>query len=248
MNTQRYFLKLSYKGTNYCGWQIQPNDKTVQGEINDTLKKLNHNIDVLSMGCGRTDTGVHALNFYAHFDFPNIDDLNHFKFKMNNMLPDDIVIHKVIKVEVQHHTRYDATSRTYHYYINTVKDPFKIDTSLLIQQNLDFNKMNQACQILMSHKNFEAFSKVKTSVKTFNCTITSAHWEKTDNGYIFKITANRFLRNMIRSIVGTMLDLGQNRIELDDLNDIINSKDRDMAGKSVSPNGLFLTDIKYPYL
>ena len=248
METNRYFLKLSNKGTNYCGWQIQPNDRTVQGEINDTLKKLNSNSPVLTMGCGRTDTGVHATNFYAHFDFKNILDFKVFTNKMNQMLPSDIVIHSITKVKPESHTRYDATSRTYHYHISTSKNAFLNDTTLYINQSIDFHKMNQACQVLIKYTDFEAFSKVKTDVKTFNCIITEAKWTIKKDELIFTITANRFLRNMVRSIVGTLLDIGQNKLEISDLHDIIKSKNRDMAGKSVSPNGLFLVEIKYPYI
>lgn len=248
MKSQRYFLKLSYKGTNYCGWQIQPNDKTVQGEINNALQKLNRTIPVLSMGCGRTDTGVHATDFYAHFDFPKISDLEQFKFKMNTMLPLDIVIHDVSEVIDERHARYDAISRTYKYYISTTKNAFNSDTVLYENHNLDLKKMNLACEVLLQYDDFECFSKVKTEVNNFKCSITKANWEVENNVVVFTISANRFLRNMVRSIVGTMIAIGKGRIEVDDLHDIIKSKDRSFAGKSVSPNGLFLTEIKYPFI
>ena len=245
---ERYFLKLSYKGTAYKGWQIQPNDKTVQGEINDMLAKLNGNIPVLTMGCGRTDTGVHASMFYVHFDYKSIDDIARFKFKMNNMLPSDIVIHDIIKVEMDAHSRYDATSRTYNYFINKYKNAFNTDTTLLFPFNLDVEKMNEACKILLTYTDFEAFSKVKTDVKTFDCTITEAKWVEAGEEVKFTITANRFLRNMVRAIVGTMIQIGQGKIEVEDLHAIIKAKNRDLAGKSVAANGLFLTDIRYEYL
>jgi len=248
MKTQRYFLKLSYKGTNYCGWQIQPNDRTVQGEINNTLLKLNSNKPVLSMGCGRTDTGVHATNFYAHFDFFKIDNLKQFKFKMNNMLPYDIVIHDVFEVEEEAHARYDAINRTYKYFISTHKSAFNFDTTLYNNQNLDVNKMNLACAILLEYDDFECFSKVKTEVNNFKCSIFVAKWEVIDGDLVFTISANRFLRNMVRSIVGTMISIGQGKLKVDDLHTIIESKNRNFAGKSVSSNGLFLTKITYPYI
>lgn len=248
MKSQRYFIKLSYKGTNYCGWQIQPKDKTVQGEINNTLKKLNSNVAVHSMGCGRTDTGVHATNFYAHFDFSKIQDLKRFTFKLNSMLPHDIVIHDVFEVENETHARYDALSRTYQYFISTYKNAFNHDIVLYNSQELDVEKMNLACAVLIGYDDFECFSKVKTEVNNFKCSISIAKWEVVNENLIFTISANRFLRNMVRSIVGTMMEIGQGKIEVNDLHGIIKSKNREFAGKSVSANGLFLTDIKYPFI
>ncbi len=248
MDSQRYFIKLSYKGTKYCGWQVQPKDKTVQGEINNTLKKLNRNIDVLSMGCGRTDTGVHATHFYAHFDFSEISNLEQFKFKMNSMLPNDIVIHDVLEVDNNAHARYDAVSRTYKYFISTHKNAFNWDTVLYNKQRLDLNKMNLACKVLLEYEDFECFSKVKTEVNNFKCSISIAKWEIIDKNLVFTISANRFLRNMVRSIVGTMMSIGQGKLEIDDLHDVIKSKNREYAGKSVSSNGLFLTDVVYPFI
>jgi tRNA pseudouridine38-40 synthase len=248
MELKRYFIELSYKGTYYRGWQIQPNQITVQGEIEQVLSKLNHNSPINVIGCGRTDTGVHASQFFAHFDFETVDNLQSFKFKMNKMLPKDIAIHQIFEVNANAHARFDAIKRTYHYHIITNKNPFLIDTSLLFTQPLDFNKMNQASKILMNYTNFECFSKVKTDVTNFNCTVTNAEWIKTENGYMFVISANRFLRNMVRAIVGTLLEVGAGTISIDDLHQIIESKNRSRAGKSVLPNGLFLAEVKYPYL
>ena len=248
MELKRYFIELSYKGTYYRGWQIQPNQITVQGEIEQVLSKLNHNSPINVIGCGRTDTGVHASQFFAHFDFETVDNLQSFKFKMNKMLPKDIAVHQIFEVNANAHARFDAIKRTYHYHIITNKNPFLIDTSLLFTQPLDFNKMNQASKILMNHTNFECFSKVKTDVTNFNCTVTNAEWIKTENGYMFVISANRFLRNMVRAIVGTLLEVGAGTISIDDLHQIIESKNRSRAGKSVLPNGLFLAEVKYPYL
>jgi tRNA pseudouridine38-40 synthase len=248
MAVRRYFLELAYKGTNYSGWQIQPYVVTLQEQINSVLTKLNHNIPINIVGCGRTDAGVHAKQFFAHFDFETIDDLKLFKFKMNNMLPKDIAIHQIFKVNENAHARFDATERTYHYHIITNKNPFLVDTSMLFTQLLDIDKMNQASKILLNYTDFECFSKVKTDVKNFYCTITRAEWIKTENGYMFVISANRFLRNMVRAIVGTLIEIGGGNLSIDDLHQIIKSKDRSMAGKSVISNGLFLAEIKYPYL
>ena len=247
MDLKRYFIELSYKGTNYSGWQIQPNVITVQGQINDVLTKLNHNTSINVVGCGRTDAGVHASQFFAHFDFNGIDDLKTFKFKMNNMLPKNIAIHKVFEVKKESHARFDATERIYHYQIITSKNPFLVDTTMLLTQPIDINKMNQVAKVLLNYTDFECFSKVKTDVSNFNCTITKAEWIKTENGYTFIISANRFLRNMVRAIVGTLLEVGTGEISIDDLHQIIKSKNRSRAGKSVLPNGLFLAEVKYDF-
>jgi tRNA pseudouridine38-40 synthase len=248
MEVRRYFLELAYKGTNYCGWQIQPNVITLQEEINSVLTKLNHNSPINIVGCGRTDAGVHSSQFFAHFDFKTIGDLKTFKFKMNNMLSKDIAIYQIIEVNADAHARFDATERTYNYHIITKKNPFLVDTSMLFSQPLDIDKMNQASKILLNYNHFECFSKVKTDVSNFYCTITKAEWVKTENGYMFIISANRFLRNMVRAIVGTLLEVGTGTIPIDDLHQIIESKNRSKAGKSVLPNGLFLAEVKYPYL
>ncbi len=248
MELKRYFIELSYKGTNYNGWQIQPKGVTVQGEINAVLTQLNHNNPINIVGCGRTDTGVHASKFFAHFNFKPINDITTFVFKMNNMLPKDIAVHQLIEVDKTAHARFDATSRTYHYHIIINKNPFLVDTALLFTQQLDIKEMNKAASILLTHTNFECFSKVKTDVTNFNCTITKAQWIKTNTGYQFEIQANRFLRNMVRAIVGTLLEIGTNKTSIKDFEQIILSKNRSQAGKSVSANGLFLVDIKYPYL
>jgi len=244
----RYFLKLSYNGTNYCGWQIQPNQKTVQGEINLVLTRLNKNKQILTMGCGRTDSGVHATQFYAHFDFLKIQDTSKFLYKLNTMLPHDIVIHDIIEVEPDAHSRYDAVSRTYQYRIITKKNAFQNDTALLLTSNLNIDKMNEASKLLLIYKDFEAFSKVKTAVNNFECTLSFANWEKNKNQIVFTITANRFLRNMVRAIVGTMLEIGVGNIELDEFRSIVESKNRSLAGKSVGATGLYLTEVTYPYL
>lgn len=240
-------MQLSYKGTNYKGWQIQPDENTVQGELNKKLTLLNRNTPISCLGCGRTDTGVHAKDFYAHFDFHEIENISIFLFKLNNMLPNDIVIHNIFKVNKNVNARFDATNRTYEYHISKSKNAFIFDTSLKLNQKLDIDIMNNACQILLDNNDFECFSKVRTEVNNFNCDITFANWTESDTSYIFTITANRFLRNMVRSIVGTMIEIGENKIKPSKLQKIIDSKNRSNAGKSVSPNGLFLTKIEYNF-
>jgi tRNA pseudouridine38-40 synthase len=240
-------MQLSYKGTNYKGWQIQPNEKTVQGEINKALTLLNRNTSICCLGCGRTDTGVHAKDFFAHFDFPEIENITKFIFKLNNMLPFDIVIHNIFKVDKSANARFDAINRTYEYHISKDKNAFNFDTTLKLNQTLDIDIMNNACQILLDNNDFECFSKVRTEVNNFICNISFARWSETETEYIFTISANRFLRNMVRSIVGTMIDIGQNKITSSGLQTIIDSRNRSKAGKSVSPNGLFLNKIEYNF-
>ena len=244
---KRYFVKLSYDGTDYAGWQIQPNAHTVQAELQTKLTKLNSGVPVKIMGCGRTDTGVHAIDFFMHMDYPDIKDMTTFIFKLNTMLPDDIVIHGIYEVSSEAHTRFDAISRTYHYKIHTVKSPFGRFFSLQFNAGLDINEMNRAAGLLLKYNDFEAFSKVKTAVNTFICHITEARWEVTDEGYVFIISADRFLRNMVRAIVGTLLEVGQGKMTVKDFENIILSKQRSMAGKSAPAHGLCLTKVQYPY-
>jgi len=248
MVLKRYFIKLSYKGTNYNGWQVQPNGKTIQGEINNVLTQLNHNTPVNIVGCGRTDTGVHASAYYAHFDFYTIKDAKTLIYKINSMLPKDIVIHDLFPINADAHSRFDAIERTYHYHIHTTKNAFINDTSMLFTQPLDIEKINNASQLLLTHNDFECFSKVKTDVSNFNCTVNKAEWHTTDNGYVFIISANRFLRNMVRAIVGTLIEVGIGKQSIADFKIILESKNRNKAGKSVIPKGLFLADVRYPYL
>ncbi|NOQ73646.1 MAG: tRNA pseudouridine(38-40) synthase TruA [Crocinitomix sp.] len=245
MSEQRYFIKLSYKGTHFFGWQRQPNAITVQEHIEDALKKMNRNKAVKIMGCGRTDTGVHATEFYAHFEMnPEWDDAT-FAYKLNCMIPNDIAIHEVIKVPADLHARFSATSRTYHYFIHSEKDPFLNETSWLEKQELDLDKMNAACKMLINHKNFKCFSKTITGISSFNCDVTEAQWTKTPEGYRFSIQANRFLRNMVRAIVGTMVDIGTDKIDFESFQKILDSEERSKAGLSVPPQGLFLVKVAY---
>ena len=240
----RYFIELSYLGKNYHGWQIQPDANSIQEEINKAISTvLQEKISVV--GAGRTDTGVHASQMFAHFDSDSILDKN-MVFKLNSVLPEDIVIHKVEKVAEEKHARFDALSRSYEYRICLGRNPFLLESTWqLFHQKLDIDAMNEAAEILLEFENFQAFSKVKTEVKTFNCKIEKAIWTHEENKLIFHITANRFLRNMVRAIVGTLVDVGKHKISIEDFRNIILSKDRSNAGLSVPAKGLFLTEIKY---
>jgi tRNA pseudouridine38-40 synthase len=243
----RYFIELAYKGTNYHGWQIQPNGNSVQETLQKSLSLLlNSTIEIV--GAGRTDAGVHALQMYAHFDFEPEFDTQNLIHKLNSFLPKDIVILNIIKVNENAHARFDATKRTYEYHIHTQKNPFENEGSYHINYDLDIEKMNDACTVLYRYNDFECFSKVNTDVKTFQCVIFEAHWKKSGNKLVFTISADRFLRNMVRAIVGTMINIGIGKISRSDFEKIIESKDRSQAGFSVPAHGLYLTKIEYNYI
>ena len=230
----------------YHGWQIQPNANSVQEVLENALSLL-LGVKTAITGCGRTDAGVHASQFFLHFDGFHDIDLKDLQFKLNAFLPNDIVIHQIFKVKNDAHARFDAVYRSYEYRISLGKNPFLIDTTLQVKnQNLDMVKMNMAAKTLKSYEDFKCFSRSKTDVKTFNCTITNAVWIKEDDILIFRITANRFLRNMVRAIVGTLLEVGTGKINLDDFRNIIISRDRSNAGASVKAQGLFLCEVAYP--
>ena len=243
----RYFIKLAYNGTHYHGWQYQPNASSVQETINKAVSTI-LNTEINIMGAGRTDTGVHAKEMYAHFDFEKPFVISNLIHKRNAYLPKDIVIYDIIPVAKEAHTRFDAVKRTYEYHINTVKDAFLQEQSWYFHQLLDVNLMNQAAALLFSHTDFQCFSKVNTDVNTFDCTIFEAHWTQENGKLIFTISANRFLRNMVRAIVGTLINIGLHKITLNDFDTIITSKNRDKAGFSVPAHGLYLTEIRYDYL
>jgi tRNA pseudouridine38-40 synthase len=206
------------------------------------------NTTINLMGAGRTDTGVHAKEMYAHFDSENQFDIPSLVHKLNSYLPKDIVIYDIITVHNEAHTRFDATKRTYEYHINTFKDVFSQEQSWYFHQKLDIDLMNQAAKILFNHTDFQCFSKVNTDVNTFDCTIFEAYWKQENGNLIFTISANRFLRNMVRAIVGTLVNIGLHKITLADFTAIIESKNRDKAGFSVPAHGLYLTKIEYDYL
>ncbi len=243
----RYFIELAYNGTNYIGWQIQHNGIAVQEKINTAFSTiLKTPIEVV--GAGRTDTGVHASQQFAHFDIEQElpFELDVIIYKCNAFLPKDIFIRNIFRVKDTAHTRFDATERTYHYFIAFEKQIFHQDTVVYVKHSLDFNLMNKACSILMKYNDFASFCKSNSDNKTTLCNVTKAEWVETENGGYFTITANRFLRNMVRSIVGTMFDIGRNKISLADFQSIIEQKDRKVAGASVPGHGLFLSAIKYP--
>lgn len=241
----RYFIYLSYNGKNYCGWQIQPNGITVQETIETKLSVLlRSNIHIT--GAGRTDSGVHAKKMIAHFDYHKKIELETLADKLNSILPNDIVIDKVIPTISTAHARFDAISRTYNYYITNKKNPFFNDLALIIHNPLNYQLMNEACKILYEYKDFTSFSKLHTEVKTNNCVIMKAEWQKKDDLWIFTIQADRFLRNMVRAIVGTLIEVGRGKLTLDDFRKIIKDKNRSKAGTSAPGNALFLVDVEYP--
>ena len=243
----RYFIQISYNGTNYHGWQQQPNASSVQETLNKALSTvLNRTIDC--MGAGRTDTGVHATQMYAHFDCDELQNTTSIIHKLNSFLPQDIVVHNLIQVHDDAHARFDATKRTYEYHIYSFKNAFLQNKSWYFHQKLNVDLMNQACKILFNHTDFQCFSKVHTDVNTFDCKIYEAFWKEENANLIFTISADRFLRNMVRAIVGTMVNVGLEKITLDEFQTIIESKDRKKAGFSVPAHGLYLTEIKYGYL
>jgi tRNA pseudouridine38-40 synthase len=240
----RYFIKLAYNGTQYHGWQYQPNAASVQETMNKAFSTI-LNSEISLMGAGRTDTGVHAKEMYAHFDFDAPFDIPNLIHKLNSFLPKDIVVYTIFPVADDAHTRFDATKRTYEYHINTFKDAFLQEQSWYFHQKLDLVLMNQAAKSLLKHTDFQCFSKVNTDVNTFDCTIFEAYWKQENDRLVFTISANRFLRNMVRSIVGTLINIGLHKITLDDFETIIKNKNRDKAGFSVPAHGLYLTKIEY---
>jgi tRNA pseudouridine38-40 synthase len=243
----RYFIEFAYNGKNYCGWQYQPHSPSVQETLNKALSTLlRKEIDMV--GAGRTDTGVHARQMYAHFDYEEVIDSEALTKRLNAFLPKDIVVYRFKLLHDDAHARFDAVSRTYEYHINTYKDAFNNEGSWFYFHNLDVDKMNEAAQLLFQYIDFKCFSKTHTDVKTFNCKVTQAHWRQNGTHLIFTVTADRFLRNMVRAIVGTLIDVGLGKITLLDFRQIIENRDRKAAGFSVPAHGLYLTKVKYPYL
>lgn len=242
----RYFVTLSYDGTRYHGWQIQPNGVSVQERLQEALSTLLRE-SIAVTGAGRTDAGVHARKMVAHFDWKgDAIDGQQLAYKLNRLLPYDIAISKVEMVSEDMHARFSATSRMYHYYIHTTKDPFQRAYSCEIHYPLDFAKMNDAAQILMTYEDFGAFCKSGADVKTTLCQVTKAEWVQTSpTTWYFEIRANRFLRNMVRAVVGTLIEVGRGRLSLDDFKKVIEGKQRSDAGESMPGNALFLEDIVY---
>ena len=243
----RYFIEFAYNGKNYHGWQYQPHSISVQEVLNKALSTLlKQAIDVT--GAGRTDTGVHAKQMYAHFDFDRELDSSFWTQKLNAFLPKDIVVYRIIPLHDDAHARFDATSRTYEYHIHTFKDAFDNEASWYYFHKLDVEKMNEAAKILFEYKDFKCFSKTHTDVKTFNCVMMEANWKQNGNKLVFTVAADRFLRNMVRAIVGTLVNVGQGKLTLQEFREIIESRDRNKAGFSVPAHGLYLTKVAYPYI
>ncbi|WP_111308364.1 tRNA pseudouridine(38-40) synthase TruA [Confluentibacter sediminis] len=241
----RYFIELSYNGKAYHGWQNQPKAISVQEVVEDSLSKL-LNESIAIVGAGRTDAGVHASQMFAHFDTNIVFKEEDLIFKLNSFLPKDIAIHDIFKVKAEAHARFDALSRTYLYKICLKKNAFTFDNVFYVKQDLNVDKMNEASKILFQYKDFQCFSKTKTDVKTFDCDIMRAEWFFKDHELHFIIKADRFLRNMIRAIVGTMINIGTGKLNSQDLHAIIASKNRSEAGFSVPAHALYLTEIIYP--
>ena len=241
----RYFIELSYNGSAYHGWQNQPTAISVQEVLENALATvLKTSISV--MGAGRTDTGVHASQMFAHFDFnEELIDTN-LIFKLNSFLPKDIAVHTIFKVKNDTHARFNALSRTYLYRITLQKNVFTFNDTFYVKQALDVEKMNEASKILLDYKDFQCFSKSNTNVKTYYCNIMKAEWVIENNELRFTIKADRFLRNMVRAIVGTMVNIGLGKTAIEDLHQIIKSKNRSEAGFSVPAQALYLTKIEYP--
>ncbi len=244
-NSLRYFIELSYNGSAYHGWQNQPNAISAQEVIEDALSKLlKETISIV--GAGRTDTGVHAKQMFAHFDTIVEFSLKNLIFKLNSFLPKDIAIQNIFPVKDDAHARFDALSRTYNYRISLNKNVFDFNCSYFLKQELDIDKMNEASKILLDYENFKCFSRSNTDVKTYNCNIEKAEWNIKGNEIIFTIKANRFLRNMVRAIVGTIIAVGLGKMGVDEMHNIIAAQDRSNAGASVPGYALYLTKIEYP--
>jgi tRNA pseudouridine38-40 synthase len=243
----RYFIYISYKGTSYHGWQIQPNSVTVQKILDEALSVV-LNEKISTIGAGRTDAGVHAIFFCAHFDCssPELLTISNLVFRLNQFLPADISVNLIKKVVPDANARYSAISRTYKYYISRTKDPFSDNSSWFLHGKMDIPAMNDACIILFRHSDFTSFSRLHSGAKSNICKIYNAGWEESDNRLVFTIKADRFLRNMVRAIVGTSVEIAFWKMDLKEFEDIILAKDRCRAGKSAPAKGLFLVDIEYP--
>ena len=242
----RYFIYLSYDGSNYHGWQIQPNAATVQETLEKALTLLmRHPVSVT--GAGRTDTGVNASSMIAHTDFPEPLDCKQTVYRLNRLLPQDIAIHEIKEVRTDAHARFDATSRRYRYYVSTAKDPFSRSYSCRVMGDIDFEAMNRAAATLPEYTDFTSFSKLHTDTKTNNCKVMSARWTQlSPTRWVFEIEADRFLRNMVRAIVGTLLMVGRGKITIERFKEIIEKKERSEAGDSALAQALFLEEVKYP--
>lgn len=241
----RYFIQFSYFGKAYHGWQSQPNAITVQEILEHALSMLLGK-KITLLGAGRTDSGVHARQMYAHFDFDGKIDILDITYRLNAFLPKDIAVQQLFKMTSNAHARFDALDRSYAYWVVDIKNPFLEDAAYFVRHPLDMVLMNEAAQLLLGKQDFECFSKSKTDVNNYFCHIKKAEWSREGECLVFKITADRFLRNMVRAIVGTLLDVGAGKTEPHTVKAIIKSKDRTIAGVSVPAKGLYLTAVSYP--
>lgn len=237
-------MYLAYNGANYCGWQIQPNGLSVQEVIEKSLSTLLR-MPITIVGAGRTDAGVHAREMAAHFE-AEVQDVTLLTNKLNRILPKDIVVYKIVRVKEDAHARFDATSRLYRYYLTTQKDPFMYPYKYKVHGSIDVEMMNKCSRILFEYIDFTSFSKLHTDVKTNDCKIIHAQWEQQGEDYVFTIQANRFLRNMVRAVVGTLLEAGRGKLDEAGMRRVIEAKDRAVAGLSVPAHALFLEEIEYP--
>lgn len=249
LNTQRFFIELAYDGTAYHGWQIQPNAVTVQQELDKALSVFFRQ-PVLTLGCGRTDAGVHATEFFAHMDLTDVQETGVVNAVggVNALLPYPIAVKRIFKVAEDAHARFHATARSYDYYFHFHKDPFKLGRSWLYKAELDIAAMNAAAAMLLSFTDFSSFSKSNTNTGTNNCKVTEAYFRETEGGLVFRISADRFLRNMVRAVVGTLVRVGRHEIDLAAFAEIIESKNRSNAGQSVPACGLYLVRVIYPFV
>ncbi|HNX11566.1 MAG TPA: tRNA pseudouridine(38-40) synthase TruA [Paludibacteraceae bacterium] len=244
---RRYFIRFAYDGTAYCGWQVQPNGLSVQEVLTKALCTILRTEDIEIVAAGRTDAGVHARNMVAHFDVEDrlpagLDLVN----KLNSLLPSDISVIEIREVKPEVHARFDALSRRYEYHLVLQKDVFRHPFAMRIYNPLDFDRMNEAAKILFEYTDFTSFSKLHTDVKTNNCKIMAARWEQREEEWIFIVEADRFLRNMVRAIVGTLLEVGRGKMTIDEFRQVIDAKNRCNAGSSVPAKGLFLVEVAYP--
>lgn len=246
-NEQRYFIYLAYNGRPFVGWQRQPNGYTVQQCLEEALGTLLRE-PVPIVGAGRTDTGVHARQMVAHFDWHMpLADPHQLVYKLNKLLPREVAIDRIVAVRPEAHARFSALSRTYHYYITHRKEVFRFDQLYLHPGALDFDAMNDACRLLFDYTDFTSFSKLHTDTKTNNCRIDEACWRQEEEAvWRFTIRADRFLRNMVRAIVGTLIEVGRGKLTLADFRRVIEAKDRGQAGTSAPAHALFLAEVAYP--
>ena len=243
----RFFLEIAYNGFAFHGWQIQKNARSVQETLEAALSLIfQQKISVV--GCGRTDTKVHASSYFLHFDSPVIENREKFIFKLNSILPESISAHQVKSVSADAHARFDATARSYRYHVHKWKNPFLENQSLLYSKPLNIQAMNEAAQYLLGKQDFTSFCKLHSDTNNNLCDVTKAIWVENRDELIFEITANRFLRNMVRSIVGTLLEVGSEQLSLEAFKEVIAGKNRQLAGKSVAGYALYLNKIDYPYI